>query len=174
MSSGMQKSNHKDKLKSIIKFILPISILLYILFSNYQNKIEQNILQRDLSLLNYDQIQSIEITFIKNYKASDKVYKLSNDDILMFLSKLEKMDNTVVGGHNRKIYECIISVRLKTEEDIRLVGSVFSLYDWNKDALYIHEYNYNKSKEGNYLSGQHNRPMRVPGMGKWMMSKWPN
>ena len=125
-----------------------------------------------LTNLTAEELSSVELQFVKEDKLIEQKCFLTNSDLQEFLGFFNEVDFMQDGGHNRRVYLCIIVLKYKNGNEDKFVGKVYSVYEFNKDALYIYKYFFRQSHEY-YLESENGLPIRVPKLGKWIMEKYP-
>lgn len=162
--------------KSIIYGVVCITVFLIwwgiLYINNIGYRKDQKKIFSKLTHLTAKELSSVELQFVKRYKLIEQEYFIVNSDLHEFLSFFNNADFMQAGGHNTTIYDCIIVFKNKNGDEDKFVGTAFSEYEFNKDALYIYKY-YFEQKNGYYLAKETGLPIRVPKLGAWIMERYP-
>lgn len=162
--------------KNLINAIVCLSVFLacysIVCCSGGVQREKQKRILSKLKRLTANELSLVELQFVKKSRLTDQSCTLTGADLHKFISFFDDADFMQVGGHNRRKYEGIIIINYKNGDKEKYVGTVYSDYDFNRDALYIYDYFFRK-KNGYYLEKESGLPIRVPMLGKWISTKCP-
>lgn len=163
----------KKKLATLVIFLILITMILVVGWLFYKHRTDsayqQNLLKQVKSL-GVQEIVSVEILpgSVKRQDISKKM--LTADEIQLVQSFLKNADIGPVGGHNYRIYECILTFEVAGNVTISFWGIVYGMYNWNKDDVFL--LGYQSSGDLDSFWSQ-SRLVRVKNLGRWLIVNGP-
>lgn len=128
---------------------------------------EQNALVTKLR--NVKELESVSI-LPGQLSRKDFTTEITNkNDLEVIEESLRHTDSKRVGGHHGPVFECVVVLKARNEDALKLAGSV---HKQQLNDLYLSPTFLVETKPG-VFSGGTPVSVRLPGLGQWVMEKEP-
>ena len=158
----------------IMIYIILIAFIIWQIFVERQlHKLCINDLRSKIENLKMDQISNICVLpgHIIDKTAKNNMVVFSGHKRDIIVNMIQNFDETNIGGHSKTIYECIIKITFIQGKEQYFLGSVYSTYDFNKNALYISNNFYERIDHGYKMKYAQYCAVRIPELGTWLINE---